>query len=206
MTVLIADDHPFTLAGTKAFVEALGHQVVKTCSNGLVAYNLIQIHQPKIAILDISMPGLDGIEVLEKMQQQQMATKVILLTMHRELSVFKKANQYQLYGYLLKEQAETELEKCLEAVEKGEKYVSELLLNELLMGHEINNTATDLDKLTFVEKKVLELVVQQKTSKQIGELLFISEKTVEGHRTSIIKKLDLPKGKNTLLRWAMKEF
>ena len=206
MTVLIADDHPFTLAGTKAFVEALGHQVVKTCSNGLVAYNLIQIHQPKIAILDISMPGLDGIEVLEKMQQQQMATKVILLTMHRELSVFKKANQYQLYGYLLKEQAETELEKCLESVEKGEKYVSELLLNELLMGHEINNTATDLDKLTFVEKKVLELVVQQKTSKQIGELLFISEKTVEGHRTSIIKKLDLPKGKNTLLRWAMKEF
>ena len=102
MTVLIADDHPFTLTGTKSFVETLGHQVIKTCSNGTVAYNLIQIHQPDIAILDISMPGLGGIEVLEKVQQQQLTTKVILLTMHREISVFKKANQYPLYGYLLK--------------------------------------------------------------------------------------------------------
>ena len=206
MTVLIADDHPFTLAGTKAFIEALGHQVVKTCSNGMVAYNLIQIYQPDIAILDISMPGLDGIEVLEKVQQQQLTTKVILLTMHREISIFKKANQYQLYGYLLKEQAETELENCLNAVEKGKKYVSKSLMSDLLMGHEYNNNTTDLDKLTFVEKKILELIIQQKTSKQIGELLFISEKTVEGHRTGIIKKLNLPKGKNTLLRWAMKAF
>ena len=126
--------------------------------------------------------------------------------MHREISVFKKANQYPLYGYLLNEQAETELENCLNAVEKGEKYVSKSLMSDLLMGHEHNNNATDVEKLTFIEKKILELIIQQKTSKQIGELLFISEKTVEGHRTGIIKKLNLPKGKNTLLRWAMKVF
>jgi DNA-binding NarL/FixJ family response regulator len=204
MNILIADDHPLTLIGTKGFVESLGYEVDDICSNGIIAFNLIVSHQPTIAILDINMPGIDGLEVLEKVIKQKLKTKVILLTMHKEMTVFKKANQLGVSGYILKENAQDELQKCLEEVKRGNQYVSKNLTNELT-----NNTETTiegLEKLTFAEKKVLELIAQQKTSRQIADLLFISEKTVEGHRSNIISKLELPKEKNVLLIWAMKYF
>jgi DNA-binding NarL/FixJ family response regulator len=205
MRILIADDHPFTLMGTKAFVESLKFNVEDVCSNGITALNLIKSHQPDIAILDINMPGMDGLEVLEKLFSQKLKTKVILLTMHKEMTIFKKACQYDVSGYILKENAQDELASCLEAVIKGIQYISKNLKNELQIDAK-NSSDDNLGKLTFTEKKILELVAQQKTSKQIAEMLFISEKTVEGHRTNIIQKLGLPKEKNTLLIWAMKHF
>lgn len=202
MRILIADDHPFTLMGTKGFVESLGYKVEDICSNGITAYNLINTHQPNIAILDINMPGMDGLEVLEKVYRQKLKTKVILLTMHKEMTVFKKANQFAVSGYILKENAQEELQLCLEAVKKGNQYISKNLENDLLIDNSSENDG--LNKLTFNEKKILELIAQQKTSKQIAEMLFISEKTVEGHRSNIITKLELPKEKNVLLIWASK--
>jgi DNA-binding NarL/FixJ family response regulator len=203
--LLIADDHPLTLMGTKAYVEMLGYKVDDICSNGISALNLITAHQPAIAILDINMPGLDGLEVLEKIQKLKLHTKVILCTMHKEATIFNRANQLGAYGYLLKEHAQDELKECIATVEKGEKYVSKKLSNELIATDSADNNLA-LEKLTFTEKKVLELITQQKTSKQVAELLFISEKTVEGHRTNIIHKLELPKEKNSLLIWAMRHF
>lgn len=205
MRILIADDHPFTLMGTKGFVESLGYHVEDICSNGITAFNLISTHQPNIAILDINMPGMDGLEVLEKVYRQKLKTRVILLTMHKEMTIFKKANQFGLSGFILKENAQEELQMCLEQVKNGNQYISKNLENELQI--DISSTSQEyLSKLTFTEKKILELVAQQNTSKQIAEMLFISEKTVEGHRSNIIQKLDLPKEKNTLLIWAMKHF
>lgn len=205
MNILIADDHPLTLMGTKGFVESLGYKVIDICSNGITAYNMISSHQPTIAILDINMPGMDGLEVLEKIFKQKLKTKVILLTMHKEMTVFRKANQFGVFGYILKEYAQEELQNCLEEVKKGKQYVSKNLTNELTADKN-HDTGSDLSKLSFAEKKVLELIAQQKTSKQIAEMLFISEKTVEGHRTNIIQKLELPKEKNVLLIWASKYF
>jgi DNA-binding NarL/FixJ family response regulator len=203
MRILIADDHPFMLMGTKGFVESLGYKVEDICSNGITAFNLISTHQPNIAILDINMPGMDGLEVLEKVFRQKLKTKVILLTMHKEMTVFKKASQLEVSGYVLKENAQEELQLCLEEVQKGNQYVSKNLENDLLID---NSSGYDdaINKLTFTEKKILELIAQQKTSKQIAEMLFISEKTVEGHRSNIIQKLELPKEKNVLLIWASK--
>ncbi|GGD54949.1 DNA-binding response regulator [Emticicia aquatilis] len=206
MRILIADDHPFTLMGTKGFVESLGYKVEDICSNGITAYNLINTHQPNIAILDINMPGMDGLEVLEKVHRQKLKTKVILLTMHKEMTIFKKANQLEVSGYILKENAQEELQLCLEAVKKGNQYVSKNLENDLLIDNSQGSSDELLNKLSFTEKKILELIAQQKTSKQIAEMLFISEKTVEGHRTNIIQKLELPKEKNVLLVWASKYF
>lgn len=203
MRILIADDHSFTLMGTKAFVESLKFKVEDVCSNGITALNLIKSHQPDIAILDINMPGMDGLDVLEKLFSQKLKTKVILLTMHKEMTIFKKARQYNVSGYILKENAQDELANCLEAVSKGLQYISKNLENGLQIDAK-NSSDVNLVKLTFTERKILELVAQQKTSKQIAEMLFISEKTVEGHRTNIIQKLGLPKEKNTLLIWAMK--
>ena len=203
MKILIADDHPFTLQGTKSFVESYGYKVQDTCSNGISALNLIQLHQPDVAILDINMPGLDGLDVAKKVQQTKLKTKVVLLTMHKEMTIYKKANEYGIYGYILKEHAQTELEKCLIEVVKGNKYVSEFLEDDLIsisksnLGEGVN--------LTLSERKILELIAQQKTSKQIAEVLFLSEKTIEGHRSKIIEKLGLPKEKNALLKWAMQQ-
>jgi DNA-binding NarL/FixJ family response regulator len=205
MKILVADDHPLTLMGTKSFVESLGYIVEDICSNGIMAYNLIVSHRPAVAILDINMPGMDGLEVLEKVFEQKLKTQIILLTMHKEMSVFNKANQYNLSGYILKENAQEELEACLESVKQGNQYVSKNLIKELTPNSK-EGSNSEIAKLSFAEKKIVELIAQQKTSKQIAELLFISEKTVEGHRSNIIQKLGLPKEKNTLLVWANKHF
>ena len=201
MKILIADDHPFTLQGTKSFVESYGYKVLDTCSNGISALNLIKLHSPEIAILDINMPGLDGLDVAKKVQESKLKTKIILLTMHKEMTIYKKATEFGIYGYILKEHAQTELEKCLLKVKKGNRYVSEYLEDDLVVDNKNDND--ELAKLTLSERKIIELIAQQKTSKQIAELLFLSEKTVEGHRSNIIEKLKLPKEKNTLLIWAI---
>jgi DNA-binding NarL/FixJ family response regulator len=201
MKILIADDHPFTLIGTKTFVESLGYQIQATCHNGIAAFNLIKVHQPPIAILDINMPGLTGIEILSNIMKDKIRTKVILLTMHKELSIFKKADELGVAGYILKEHAQIELEKCLLEIQAGRQFISSELKKELI--HDTNKDGIDYQPFTLTEKKILELISQQKTSKQIANLLFISEKTVEGHRSNIIQKLNLPKEKNVLLMWVM---
>lgn len=202
MKILIADDHPLTLQGTKSFVESNGHIVIDNCSNGISALNLIMSHSPDIAILDINMPGLDGLDVAKKVFESKLKTKIILLTMHKEMTIYKKATEYGIYGYILKEHAFTELEECLQEVIKGNRYVSIHLEDNL-----IKDTFTDndnLNKLSLSERKIIEFIAQQKTTKQIAELLFLSEKTIEGHRSSIIEKLELPKEKNSLLMWAIR--
>lgn len=201
MKIIIADDHPFTLLGTKSFVESFGYQVIDTCDNGITAFNLINLYLPEIAILDINMPGIDGIDVLKKIHEKKLATKVILLTMHKEKVIYNKATEYGVYGYILKEHAQTELQKCLTEVRQGNKYVSEHLDIDLVKEKSKDNS--DLAKLTLYERKIIELIAQQKTSKQIAELLFLSDRTVDGHRSNIIEKLGIPKEKNALLMWAI---
>jgi DNA-binding NarL/FixJ family response regulator len=204
MSILIADDHPFTLQGTKSFVESLGYTVSDICSNGITALNLITTHRPNIAILDINMPGMDGMEVAEKVFINRLQTKVILLTMHSEITIYKRSSEYGVYGYLLKNFAAEELGNCLAAVSNGQRYLSSHLADELTHANNHSDNPA-LAALTFSERKILELIAKQKTSKQIADLLFIAEKTVEGHRRNIIEKLGLPKEKNALLMWALNQ-
>ncbi len=117
--MIIADDHPFTLIGTKAFAESLSYNVIDLCNNGISAYNSIIGNRPGIAVLDMSMPGMNGIEILEKLQQQRSITKVVLLTMHKEVSIFTHAQKLGVKGYVLKEFATHELENCLMVIQKG---------------------------------------------------------------------------------------
>lgn len=204
--VIIADDHPFTLIGTKAFVESLGYSVIDLCNNGISAYNSIISNRPGIALLDMSMPGMNGIEILEKLQQQRSVTKVVLLTMHKELSIFTHAQKLGAKGYILKEFATHELKNCLIAIQKGDCWFSPELSRMLVMDNPKASEDDKISMLTFTEKKIVELVAAQHTSKEIGSLLFISEKTVETHRRNIIQKLSLPQEKNALLLWAVNNF
>jgi DNA-binding NarL/FixJ family response regulator len=203
MNILIADDHTLTLLGTKSFVESLGYRVGSVCSNGITAYNEICSKNFTIALLDINMPGMDGLEILEKIYTNKIRTKVILLTMHREISIYKKANELGVFGYLLKNHSEEELDLCLKAVANNIQYISPHITKELVMDKKETGD-NDLSKLTFTENKILEMIGKQHSTKQIAALLFISEKTVEGHRRNIIDKLGLPKEKNILLQWAIK--
>lgn len=200
MKILIADDHPLTLQGTVSFVESYGYKVSFICSNGTAALHQIELNQPDVAILDINMPGMDGIDVAKKIFELKRKTKIILLTMHNEKTLFNKAQEYGVFGYILKEHAITELEKCLASLERGTAYVSEMISSNSAKGKTIENN--DLAKLTFSERKIVELISQQKTTQQIAQMLFLSEKAIENHRESIVEKLGLPGGKDILLKWA----
>ncbi len=201
--ILISDDHPFILMGTKVYLEQRGHHVCEVCSNGINAYNLILHHNPDIALLDMSMPGMNGLEVLEKLQTATVRTKVIVLTMHKELTIFNKAKALNVKGYVLKEFSTDVLEDCVNAVLSGSTWFSKELTESL--EHDLPNNESDvLHKLSFAEKRILELVAQQHSTKEIANMLFISEKTVENHRSNIIKKLGLPPEKNALLKWAIR--
>jgi DNA-binding NarL/FixJ family response regulator len=199
MKILLADDHPMILQGTKSFLESLGYTISDLCSSGSVALNLIERLKPDVAILDINMPEMSGLEVAKNIQSRKLPCKVILLTMHNEKKIYKKAMEYGVYGYLLKNFSSTEIDECLKTVAKNERYTSPHLAAELATTIADNN----LEKLSITERKIVELISQQKNNKQIGNALFISERTIEWHRRNIIEKLDLPKGKNTLLTWTL---
>jgi len=200
--ILIADDHPVVLFGTKTFLEQKGFNVVSACENGVEAYNQILFKKPDIALLDMSMPGMNGIEIIQKTQADGLSTKIVLLTMHSEYSIFNRAKELGVRGYLLKEFAMDELEKCIDEVCQGKTYFSKHLSQKLTITDD--GSDADLSLLTFAEKKILDLVAKQKSTKEIASMLFISEKTVETHRSHIIKKLNIPPTKNALLIFAIK--
>lgn len=202
-SIIIADDHPFTLMGTQDFVRSLGYDILDVCSSGIAAYNSIVTRNPAAALLDMSMPGMNGIEILEKLQKNKSSTKIVMLTMHNEVSIFNRAKELGVKGYVLKEFAVKELETCLKEVFSNRTWFSPQLDATLVLDQGREDTAT-MDKLTVSEKKILELISGQHTTKAIAQMLFITEKTVENHRSSIIKKLNLPPEKNALLIWAMK--
>ena len=117
------------------------------------------------------------------------------------MTIYNKAKEYNIYGYILKEYAQNELENCFLAIKSGNCYYSEFIQATLIKDRE--KDLSELSQLTFSERKIITLIAEQKTSKQIAEMLFLSIKTVEGHRSNIIEKLGLPKEKNTLLVWAI---
>lgn len=199
--ILIADDHPFTLMGTKAYIEGLGHQICDLCSNGISAYNMIVKHQPNIAVLDMSMPSMTGLEVAEKLKTDAPSVKIILLTMHKERSIYKKAQKLGIQGYVLKEFATDALEECINAVLQGKTWTSPQILEHLFI--DPIEDVDEVKRLSFAEKKVAQLISEQKTNKQIAEILFLAEKTVENHRSNILKKLNLSTERNALLLWVM---
>lgn len=200
-TVIIADDHPITLNGIAQYVVELGYNVLHTYTNGIAALNNILALQPDYAILDASMPGMTGLEVLEKVRAQNKTIKLVLYTMYNDTALFERAKSLEVNGYVLKNFALEELETCLSQLRYNKQWFSPRLEKSL----EIKDGATAHEKLqalSAAETKIIEMVALGNSSKYIAEHLFISEKTVENHRSSIIKKLGLSAGKNVLAIWA----
>ncbi|WP_044400454.1 response regulator transcription factor [Lacinutrix sp. Hel_I_90] len=200
-SIVIADDHPLMLRGLSDFIESKGYTILGRAEDGQAAYNLIIKHKPDIAILDIRMPYLTGLDVAEHCQKNDLETKIILITFDNEEQLFDKAKAFNVYGYILKEFAIEEIEHCIEHVTRGEPYFSEEIASYL--NSKIKYTNSGLTELlTKTEMKVAQFLADSKTNTEIADILNSSIRTIEKHRSNIVKKLKLEKSHNALVLWA----
>jgi len=198
-SIIIADDHPLLLKGLSDFLIEKGYNFIGRAINGREAFNLINKLKPDIAILDIQMPYMSGIEIAKKCNSNNIKTKIVLITFHKEKELYEQAKDLNIFGYILKEFALEEIENCIQTVSEGNPYFSPKI-KELLAKSTVDDDALSL--LTPSEKKILKLIAKDKTNKEIASLLFISYRTVEKHRSNIITKLKLEQKTNSLLIWA----
>lgn len=197
-SIIIADDHPLILKGLNDFLQEKQYNVLGSAVDGRQALQLIKDHEPDIAILDIRMPYFTGMEVAKICLQQNISTKIILITFEKDESTYREAKSLYIYGYILKEFALVELENCIANVLDGKRYFSPELIEHL----EIDKSPEVLELLTPTEKEVLKLIAKNNTGVEIGQLLCISARTVEKHKSHIIRKLNLSPKQNSLLIWA----
>ncbi|TXE08137.1 response regulator transcription factor [Gelidibacter salicanalis] len=197
-SILIADDHPLILKGLTDFLVEKNYNLAGSATNGKEALEMIVSQQPDIAILDIQMPYLTGLQIAQKCKDLKLHTKIVLITFENDEAVYNQAKDLEIYGYVLKEFALVEIENCIAAVLKGNSYFSPELIEYL----EINEVPEALETLTPMEREVLRLIAQNKTAKEIGNILFTSSRTVEKHKSHLIKKLDLESKSSSLALYA----
>ena len=199
-TIIIADDHSITLLGMQNYLKDIGYNVIGAYKDGQTAYeNAIQL-KPDVLILDINMPIMNGLEVLKKIKKDAPEIKVIIYTMHNEKFIYEKAKNKGVNGYLLKDFALEEIAICLEKILDGKNWFSPRLV-ELTVEGKYEKEVEYIALLTATEMKILELIARDFNTKNIANKLFISEKTVENHRSNIIKKLQLPNENNILSKF-----
>ncbi|APZ45195.1 DNA-binding response regulator [Polaribacter reichenbachii] len=200
-SIFIADDHPILIKGLNDLLIEKKMNVIGFASDGQSALNFIFKYKPDIAILDVEMPNLTGIEIAEECKKNNFCTKIILITLHKEIDLYLKAKKLNIYGYLLKEFALEEIETCINSVKNGIPYFSKNVKDYIGFTDENNSI---LKKLTLAEKRILKLISQHKTSKEIGHILFSSPRTIEKHRSKIITKLNLSQKSGSLYKWVQK--
>jgi DNA-binding NarL/FixJ family response regulator len=188
--LLLADDHTILLEGLKALLEP-EFEVVATACDGRAVLVAAEKHQPDLILLDISMPGLNGIEAARRLNRSNPGTKMIILTMHADLSFVSAAFEAGVSGYVLKQSAGTELVTALHDVNSGRRYISSLILKRLgAEAHAFLRRTKDLSAgLTSRQREVLQLVAEGRVRKEIAQILGVSVKTVEFHKQKITEKL-----------------
>lgn len=199
ISITIADDHPIMLNGLQQELQQAGYNVLATATNGTSALEVINLHQPNIAFLDIEMPFLNGFEVVRRLKDLQSKTLFIMMSYHKEKGFVVQAKNIGVNGYLLKEDSIEDIELCISEVIKGNIFYSKSFEDnfEVLVDEELRK----INLLTSSERTIIRLIANQKTSLEICEILSISKRTVEKHRTNIISKLDLKSKNDTLSTW-----
>lgn len=206
MKILIADDHPIFRKGLKDLLADTYKDIeIVEASNGVEAYKLMLLNKPQIAILDINMPEQNGLEVTKMAKSNSIQTKIIILTMYKEKEMIRKAMDFGASGFILKDFAVNELMDCIQKVLDNQKYIGPALKNSytevIFEDQKKQELMKKLSALSHGELKTLKLVNQNKTSKEISELLFLTEKTIENYRSKICQKLGLPPRNNSLVLW-----
>jgi DNA-binding NarL/FixJ family response regulator len=203
-TIVIADDFPVVRTGLKSCVEeAEGFSVIGEAGDGERALELIKDLRPDLAIVDVDMPKMGGLDVLKAMKRLTLDTKVIFLSFHKDEDIFRACLELGGKGYLIKDSAMQEIVTAIEAVMSGKVYVSSEIAVQLLQGNQATNAVDPLLRdLTPSELRILRLIGEGLSSKEIGSELSIHYRTVENHRTNICRKLKI-EGANALLRFAV---
>ena len=205
--VLIVDDHPLFRSGLRQVIAADARfELVGEAGDGEAALKFILEKKPAVAVLDVNLPKLTGLEIARKLQGKKIPTRLIILTMHKEEELINRALDSGVKGFVLKENAVADILDAIQAVAAGGNYlspsVSGFLIKRRSRAESLAAQKPGLDDLTTAERRILKLIAEKKMSKEIAAELFISPRTVEAHRANICNKLDLH-GANSLLQFAL---
>jgi DNA-binding NarL/FixJ family response regulator len=205
--VLIADDHPVFRRGLNMIISADARlEIVGEAGDGTEAIKGITELKPDVAVLDVNMPGQTGFDVVREMRSLDLGTGVIFLTMHKDEAMFNTALDLGVKGYLLKESAIDDIVEGIKTVARGENFISPQMTTFLF--NRSRRTAAfalktpTINDLTQTERRILKLIADERTSREIADTLFTSVRTVERHRQNICDKLEIH-GSNALMKFAI---
>lgn len=205
--IIIADDHPVFRNGLINIISKdKDIEIIGEADNGEKAFELINELKPDIALLDIHMPKMTGLQVLREIKKKKVDIKTIFLTVYADEDIFDEAMDNGISGYVLKDSAVSDIMECIYKVAEGNYYISPAVSNFLVNRRDkmkkLESNKPAINELTKTELTILKLIAEGKTSNEIGTELFISPKTVENHRTNINSKLNL-KGTHSLIKFAI---
>ncbi|HVU33359.1 MAG TPA: response regulator transcription factor, partial [Opitutaceae bacterium] len=201
------DDHPLFRQGLRQLIQADGRfELIGESGDGVEALRMLREARPDVAVVDVNLPGHSGLDLAREVQRERLPTRVVILTMFKEEETFNRALDLGVLGYVLKENAVQDILGCLAAVARGEHYlsptISSYLVHRRSRADGLAARKPGLDDLTKAERRILKLIAEKKTSREIARELFISPRTVETHRANISTKLDL-RGSHSLLQFAL---
>ncbi len=200
--VCIADDHAMFVDGIESLLKtAKNIKVVNRCFEGSAVLDMLRTNETDVLLLDINLPDITGLELSKKISDEFPSVKVLVLSMYSEESFVTEILKNGALGYILKNTGRSELVKAIETIASGENYyskeITEILMNKALKKKNTNLTNRTkfnsfiLPKLSRREKEILALIVKEHTTQEIADALFISQKTVESHRSNLISKLNV---------------
>jgi DNA-binding NarL/FixJ family response regulator len=206
ISILLADDHPVYRDGLRQIIQSdPALKIVQETGNGAEALRLARELKPDLLILDMDMPGSNGLEIARARQREQLPFEIIFVTMYREEDMFDEAMNLGAKGYVLKESAAADILQSIHAVAAGQHYISPaisgLLVNRGALTTALRVEKPGLENLTPAERRILKQIASDKTSKEIADGLGLSPRTVDNHRANISAKLGL-QGSHSLLKFA----
>jgi DNA-binding NarL/FixJ family response regulator len=207
LRTLLADDHSLVRAGLRSLLEEMaGVEVVGEAADGHEALRLIGELTPEVAFLDISMPGLNGLEVAARVAREHLRTRVIILSMHVDDEYVRRALLTGAAGYLLKNSDRSELEMALRAVARGETWLAPEVSSRVVAAYARGDEPAGsgpFELLTGRQREVLQFIAEGLSTKEIAHRLNLSVKTIETHRTELMERLDIH-GVAGLVRYAIR--
>lgn len=202
LRIVLADDHMIVRQGLKSLLEREGFQVVGEAADGFEAVRLSRDLTPDLAVLDLSMPSLNGVDAALEIVQASPKTKIILLTMHTEEQYVLRALRAGITGYILKTKAAADLLQAIHEVSRGMTYLSPGVSSTVVQAY-LSKSDIPADPLSHREHQVLQLIAEGKSTKEVAAILGVSVKTAESHRTRIMEKLDIHETAS-LVRYAIR--
>lgn len=205
--VLIVDDHPLFRQGLRQLISSDARfELIAECGDGAEALRMLREKKPDVAVLDVNLPGMSGLDIARHVQSDRLGTRLVVLTMFKEEEMFNRAVDLGVLGFVLKENAIQDILAALVAVARGEHYLSATISSYLVhrrgRAEKLATHKPGLEDLTKAELRILKLVAENKTSREIAAQLFVSPRTVETHRANISTKLNLH-GSHSLLQFAL---